>query len=523
MILDHRGNPIQTGQLAEPQTARYQNLQREFAEHPSRGLTPAKLASILREAEDGDLTAQADLFLDIEEKDAHIYAEMHKRRMAVAGLDWTIEPPRNPSAAEQADAERLAGMIRDIPDLEDVLFDLTDAIGHGFACLEITWERMGREWMPAAIEHRPQSWFRLDYETRREIRLRDGSASGAELQPFGWLTHVHRAKSGYIGRGGLFRVLAWPYLFKNYSVRDLAEFLEIYGLPVGLGHYPSGAGDKEKATLLKALLSIGHNARGIIPEGMKIEFLDAAEGGSDPFVAMIAWCEKSASKAILGATLTADTGANGNRSLGDVHNEVRLEIRNHDARQVAATLSRDLVYPLAALNGINVADRRRMPQFRFDTGQAENLKLYADALPALADAGMEIPLDWAHEKLRIPRAERGAPILRKAAPTAPPITLPTAANSAGHEGCCPPTPIAALAAQYPDQAAIDAALAALTDTELQGQMATLLRPVLALAQSQPEQLLARLAGLYPEMDDSALMERLARVMFVAETWGRLNG
>ncbi|WP_308197178.1 phage portal protein family protein, partial [Achromobacter xylosoxidans] len=39
-------------------------------------------------------------------------------------------------------------------------------------------------------------------------------------------------RSGYIARTGLFRVLAWPWLFKNFAVRDLAEFLEIYGLPL---------------------------------------------------------------------------------------------------------------------------------------------------------------------------------------------------------------------------------------------------------------------------------------------------
>ncbi len=61
------------------------------------------------------------------------------------------------------------------------------------------------------------------------------------LRPFGWISHTGKAKSGYLSRTGLIRVLAWPYLFKNYSVRDLAEFLEIYGLPLRVGKYPDGA------------------------------------------------------------------------------------------------------------------------------------------------------------------------------------------------------------------------------------------------------------------------------------------
>ena len=89
--------------------------------------------------------------------------------------------------------------------------------------------------------------------------------------------HTHRSRSGCIARTGLFRVLAWPWLFKNFAVRDLAEFLEIYGLPLRLGTYnPNTSDDKARATLLRAVIGIGHDAAAIVPEGMKIEFKEAA-------------------------------------------------------------------------------------------------------------------------------------------------------------------------------------------------------------------------------------------------------
>src|SRR5699024_7154485 len=137
-----------------------------------------------------------------------------------------------------------------------------------------------------AIELRPQRWFRLPQNApySRELRLRDNSVDGESLQPFGWIVHQHAARPGHFARSALGRVLAWPFLFKNYSVRDLAEFLEIYGLPMRLGTYPPGASDREKATLLRAVTSIGHAAAGIIPEGMAIEFQEAAKGASDPYV-----------------------------------------------------------------------------------------------------------------------------------------------------------------------------------------------------------------------------------------------
>lgn len=38
----------------------------------------------------------------------------------------------------------------------------------------------------------------------------------------------------------------WTYLFKNIAARDLAEFLEIYGLPTRVGTYSDGASEEEK-------------------------------------------------------------------------------------------------------------------------------------------------------------------------------------------------------------------------------------------------------------------------------------
>ncbi|WP_430458703.1 hypothetical protein [Pseudomonas aeruginosa] len=44
---------------------------------------------------------------------------MSKRKRAVLGLDWTIEPPRNASAAEKADAEYLHELLLDLEGIED--------------------------------------------------------------------------------------------------------------------------------------------------------------------------------------------------------------------------------------------------------------------------------------------------------------------------------------------------------------------------------------------------------------------
>lgn len=451
-ILGPDGQPIKMPDLQTPQTAHLTALQRELQAHPTRGLTPSRLATILDAAEQGELTAQFELFEDMEEKDGHIASEMNKRRRACI-LEWEVVPPqKSPTPAEVKAAAQLDELLQEIPDFEDVLFDVTDAIGKGFACLEIEWHRVERFWLPKTITHRPQSWFVLHRGYRQELRLRthqhvDG-VPGQALQPFGWLTHVHKAKSGYLERSALFRQLVWTYLFKNYSVGDLAEFLEIYGIPLRVGKYPSSASEAEKLTLLRALAAIGHNAAGIIPEGMLLEFHNAATGDPKAFELMMNWCERNQSKVILGATLTS--GADGKAStnaLGQIHNEVRKDLRDADVRQLNTTLTRDLVYAVAALNGLAPDGPRRSPQFQLNAQETEDLTAYSEALPKLVSIGVQPTVKWAHEKLGIPMPQDGEPVLQQPA-------QPMPFGLAGLRAAWPAdAPLAALAAATPGAAA----------------------------------------------------------------------
>ncbi len=529
-ILDQFGNPIESARLEEPQTARLAQLRHEFDNHPSRGLTPPRLANILQSAEQGDLTAQHELFMDMEEKDGHLFSELQKRRMAVQQLDWTIVPPKNATAAEKADAEFVCETLEAMEDFGDVLFDMTDAIGHGFAPLEMSWGRVDGWDVPVKIEHRPQSWFKLAMNpdiSRNELRLRDNTADGERLWAFGWLMHQHRARSGYISRSGLFRVLTWPFLFKNYAVRDLAEFLEIYGLPLRLGTYNASATKEDKATLLRAVVGIGHDAAAIIPQGMAIEFMDAAKGDNKSFDAMIALMERTMSKAILGGTLTSGEGTHGSQALGNVHNEVRKDLRNSDAKQLAATLTRQLIYPILALNK-GLTDPRRCPRFVFDTQEPEDIKLYSEAVPKLVGMGMRIKRDWAHDKLKIPLAGPDDEVLQLARPE---LTVPPEDRPANPRASTGAPPSAKLKAQLPATAGTDAGegdelddLSAemLSDwEEVLGQTLQPIQAALDSASSLPE-FRDALEGALSQVDPAQLVEMLARGQFAARAWGQLS-
>ncbi|MGI0444847.1 phage portal protein family protein [Pseudomonas aeruginosa] len=104
--------------------------------------------------------------------------------------------------------------------------------------------------MPLLVfHHRPQSWpFQLNPEDQNElVAARQQPRRRSLAQLLGWDHSPAACAPGAWPCNGLFRVLAWPYLFRHYATSDLAEMLEIYGLPIRPGKYPPGtAADEEK-------------------------------------------------------------------------------------------------------------------------------------------------------------------------------------------------------------------------------------------------------------------------------------
>ncbi len=517
-ILDRYGRPFQQKEAEEQQSdlPQVSGLHRTFSEHPSSGLSPEKAAQILVQAEQGDLISQCELAEDIEEKDGHLYAELDKRKRALLSVDWYLEPPRDASDAEKLDTKIVQAMLEDLNVMPTLLKDMADAILKGFSMHELQWQREGSTWFVETPEYRDPSWFMTHPERRNELRLRDSTHEGAELWAFGWLKHEHKAKSGYLSRAGLVRQLVWPFIFKNYSVRDLAEFLEIYGLPLRIGQYPSGANDKEKRALLQAVMSIGHNAGGIMPKGMVMDFHSAATGQADPFELMMSWAEKTMSKVILGGTLTSQAdGKSSTNALGSVHNEVREELRDSDLEQIATSLSRDLVFPMYALNCKSFKNRRRYPKFVFDITEGEDLQAIAEPLDTLVKLGMKVPQDWLHEKTRIPKAVEGEEVL---------VHVDSQLQVPNLD---PKTALAALMAEN-DQAAIakdnTEQMSDKLATDASKLMAQLMSPVAnaVLGATSLEQLRDDIIKLEGEMDSEALQQQLQIAIAAAFLLGQFE-
>ncbi|OTG87691.1 portal protein [Acinetobacter sp. ANC 4558] len=508
--------------LETTQTADVAWLTNQWQEHPVIGLTPARLHQLLIGAEQGNLQAQADLFADMEERDGHIFSEMDKRKKSVNSLDWGINPPKNASDQEKKIAEEVKEWIDEIQDFEMFLFDAMDAVGHGYSCQEIKWQRYGSLWLPTSFQHQLARNFMTPVSQPNELRLNTGLLDGAELWDFGWFVHYHKAKSGYISRSGLHRVLTWPFLFKNYGVRDVMEFLEIYGLPIRIGQYPEGATNDEKMTLLRAVMSIGRNAGGIIPKGMSIEFENAANGDTDNHMAVIKWCEQTQSKIIVGGTLLSQAdGKTSTNAQSKTHENQFEVIAKSDAKQLARSINDSLVTHLMRLNYPDISSDR-YPKFYFDLTETEDLKAFSESISALVDNGMKIPLRWAHERTGIPLpTDDQDEILQKQVVQSSQTIPHLAANTFS-----PQLLTQKLAANNRNIPLEDQAIQLLLNEQIESSQAISEQWMSGLINKiqtgKEEDVLLLLSELNPNDDEPALQEKLTQLIFACEVFGRLS-
>ncbi|MXX17504.1 MAG: DUF935 family protein, partial [Gammaproteobacteria bacterium] len=354
-LLDQYGNVIERRnlrrELAVPTLSGIRPTQRQYE---TTGMDPARLASILREAEHEDPTRYLEFAEDMEERDMHYLAVMGTRKRQVSQLNVSVEPADD-SAEAEADAE-LVRLWIEREEIEDELFDMMDAVGKGFSVMEIMWDMSESQWFPRRLEYCLPTWFRYDWETKRRLQRRseDGDLQWIDLEPGKFIEHRARAKSGIPIRGGLSRCAAWWWLFKNFGVKDWLRFIEAYGHPLRVGKYDRGSSPEEREILRRAVANIATDAAAIVPESMLVEFIES--GGTaahaDLYAHLLWYCDASMSKGILGQTLTTDTGESGggSYSLGKVHDEVREDIEHSDAKQLGATLTRCIAMPIVQLN-----------------------------------------------------------------------------------------------------------------------------------------------------------------------------
>lgn len=521
-ILDASGQPIVKADLKKEQGGMStRGVRQPFGRHQAPGLTPGKLARILRHAIDGDAEAYLELAEDMEERDLHYAGVLSIRKRQVAGLQIEVE-----AAGVDAESIRDADLVREVISrdcFEEELIDILDAIGKSYSATEIIWDTSEGQWMPEALKYRDPRWFTFDVTDGDTLQLR-GENGDEALLPFKWIVHRAKVKSGLTIRGGLARPVAWTFLFKSFTAKDWAVFCEAYGQPLRVGKFGPDAGPADKDILLNAVASIGADFAAIIPQSMAIEFVQASISGShELYEKRSDWLDRQVSKIVLGQTATTDAQAGG-YAVGKVHDGVRGDIERSDAKQLAATLNRDLVRPLIDLNH---GRRKSYPKITIGRPDEIDIEKLVKNVSTLVPLGLKVGMATMRDKIGLPDPDKDEELLV----AAPPDDTPTDAPAPVGQLPKPAGPNLKLVTQSalsamitPSRDAIDDAVDAVIASEWEQMVAPIVMdlPAKLAAATTPEEVKSILIEAGQTMDIDTMATRLAQLTFTARISGETN-
>lgn len=518
-IYDHRGRPVRRRrlgmELAAPTMAGVRGI---WDNSIAAGLTPYKLGELLQSAAGGDAHDYLTLAEEIEERDMHYACEIGKRKMAVSRLPITVE-----AAGDSAHDVEMADAVRNLTrkrGFRGLLKDLLDGIAKGYSVVEIIWSR-GEIWQPASYAWRDPRFFTFDLESRSEIRLLDDAdmGNGVPLEPYKFMVHLPHIKTGIPIRGGLARVAAWAWICKSYTVKDWLAFAEVFGMPLRVGKYGSGAKQDEINILKMAVANLGSDAAAVIPESMLIELIERkGQGGENVFKILADYLDAQVSRLILGQTATTQ-GTPGKLGNEEAQAEVRHDIRDDDAEQLAETINRDLVQPFIDLN---FGPQENYPQLLLRAPEREDVAAITNALKELVPLGLEVDQAVVRDKLGLPDPAEGAKLLAASTAGRPTVEAASAQNSQ-----CPACGAKALNSAAGEVSpgpggTIDNLTGTALDANSFDPMLDQVRELMEAADSL-EEFRDALLDLYADMDDSRLGSTLAAAMLTAELAGRFDG
>ncbi|MFC3074681.1 DUF935 domain-containing protein [Shinella pollutisoli] len=394
--------------------------------HPAEGLTPQRLASILRAAAQGEPEAYFELAEDIEERDLHYAAVMATRKRSVAQLPITVK-----AASDKPEHKKHAELVQTWIDsgvLRASLFDMLDAIGKGISVMEIDWQAQGGHLLPRKLIWRTPRWFTFDPDDGETVLLREG-ASGVPLLPHKFIVHRHKTKSGLTIRSGIARVALWAWMFKSFTTKDWAIFVQNYGQPIRIGKYGRGATEAEKDVLWRAVTGIAGDCAAIVPREMLIEFHEVGSKSSstDMFERRADWLDRQVSKLVLGQTTTTDA-ISGGHAVSQEHRLVQEDIERADAGDVAGSVNEQVVYNIVAFN---FGPQDAYPTVHIGRPDEVPLDKFADAFAKLAPQGLTASASYLRDRMGIPAPKKGDELVGGKAPSA---------AATGGDGGEPPKP-----------------------------------------------------------------------------------
>lgn len=445
------------------------------------------------------------------ERDCHAFAVLQKRKLAVTSREWQVFP----GGDETIDIEASEEVTRQIKNLnfDRACEDLLDANLKGFAVGEIIWAILDDRLVATAVKAKSQRRFSFMEDGSMRLKTKENLTPGIELPERKFIVHRFGSKDGNPYGLGLGTRLFWPTWFKRQGITFWLTFADKFGSPTVVGKYPVGTVQTEQDKLLAACGAVSREAGVIIPEGMMLEFLEAARTGSiDCYERLCRYMDEQISEAVLGETgSTNQSTGGGSRARDEVGNDVRLEIAKSDADRLSETLNATLIRWIVDLNFPGAA----YPQIWRNFAKDEDLRMKAYRDQALIKGlGLPVGQNYAYETYGIPKPEKDEPLLN-----------PLAYSGMGTDTSADQAAFAErdISARSQDNADLEA----LTDRlSREGQppisdMIEQLRKITREATSLDD-LQNRILEIYGKFDQAKLAEVMQNAFMTAEMMGRFK-
>ncbi|MGU1549627.1 phage portal protein family protein [Pseudomonas aeruginosa] len=443
-----------------------------------------------------------DPILKAQGKDIKVYRDLRsaalvggnirRRKSSVLALERDLKRGQAPVRVERFARDWLADL-----DLDRIVRELLDAALFGYQPVELMWKAVGLHLVPEDLLGKPAEWFLYDQDNRLRFRARDAGIQGELCDPQRFV--VARQDATYNNPYGFadLSMCFWPVVFMKGGLRFWVQFTEKYGSPWLIGKHPRSASTKETDELLDSLEQMVQDAVAVVPNDSSVEIKEAAgkTGSAEVYRELLMYCRSEINVALLGQNQT--TEATSTRASAQAGLDVTDDIRDGDASIVAAALNA----AIRLVVDLNFGESVEAPVYEL-WEQEQIDKTLAERDKSLTDSGVRFTEQYWARTYNLQAGDL--------APTA----LATDTTEFAEAAVRPVL----------DQYALDQAIDGLAAAELQQQAEQALLPVIeALQQGRDEsEVLGLLAETSPDLDAAALQANLARLMFMADTWGRLS-
>ncbi|HHR0444927.1 TPA: DUF935 domain-containing protein [Pseudomonas aeruginosa] len=420
-----------------------------------------------------------------------IGGNIRRRKASVLSLERGLKRGSAPARVERFVRDWLADL-----DLDRILRELLDAPLYGYQPVELMWRPVGLFSAPEDLLGKPPEWFRYDRENQLRFLAHDAGAEGELCDPRRIV--VARQDATYANPYGFpdLSMCFWADAFMRGGLKFWVQFTERHGSPWVIGKHPRGAPDEETSLLLNSLEAMVQDAVAAIPDDASIEIVEAAgkSASADVYRELLEYCRSDINVALLGQDQTTEKDTN--RASAEAGAEVTRDIRDSDAGLATAALN----MVIRQVVDVNFGDQVDAPLYDIWEQDAID-KALAERDSTLAGAGLRFTSTYWKRTYNLQDGDIDA-----SAPAPAEFAEPAAVR-----------PVL-------DQYALDQAISGLPAAELQQHAEQALLPVIeALQQGRDEtEALGLLAETSPDLDAAALQANLARLMFMADTWGRLS-